>query len=200
MKISNKTAKKSSPKITISKTNLKQENWWKQVKTSFATASFVLALVGTFLSFTIIGTIIWIPIMILAIIFWIIALIKKHHNKWMSIVWIIISWFILLALTFIAFWIKNTFAEPIIEVSKEIQAIMEDDTEVKSLMENPGFQIFVQSKLQDSIKENQTELQKSFQEWNIDLTEIIIKTFKLFPTNILEAKEEWKTLHSNNSQ
>ena len=119
----------------------------KNQKKWLAVTSFVLSLVWLLLSITIVWAIIWIPIIILWLIFGFIALAKKQ-KKWLAIAWTIISWLALLITSIFAFFFIRHYDEIVWPIT-EIAQMMKEDPELAVLMTNEQFAEEFQSKFQE---------------------------------------------------
>jgi len=110
-------------------------------KSWLSTTSLVLSIVWAVLSLTIVGAILWIPASIVALIFGIIALVKKQ-KRWTALAGVIISWFVTLVtiviLTVGIVFLRNN-ADTILNPIMEFSEMMENDPEFAALMENPEF-------------------------------------------------------------
>lgn len=162
-------------------------------KSGLSTTSLVLAIVWLALCITVIGAIIWIPLAILALIFGIIALVKKQ-KKGTAIAGVIIWWLVTLIglglAIFGTIFVKNN-ADVLMDPIMEMSEMMKADPELEELMENPAFQAEFQYLLQQRITEKFGGM-KDAEGWE-ESKEYIPEIFAEMKSIMLELKEKYKT-------
>lgn len=113
----------------------------KNQKDWLSITSLVLSIVWALLCLSIIWAFIWLPAVVLWLIFGIIALVKKQ-KKWMAIAGLIISGLVITVFTIIiSVWViflrKN--ADVLVEPIKEFSQIIKEDPELAELMNKQEF-------------------------------------------------------------
>ena len=113
----------------------------KEKKDWLSITSLVLSIVWALLCLSIIWAFIWLPAVILWLIFGIIALVKKQ-KKWMAIAGVIISSLVIVvSIIVISIWVmffrKN--ADVLIDPIKEFSQIIKEDPELAELMNKKEF-------------------------------------------------------------
>ena len=162
-------------------------------KSGLSTTSLVLAIVWFVLCITLIGAIIWIPLAIAALIFGIIALVKKQ-KKWMAIAGVIIWGLVTLVWIGLAIFgtifVRNN-ADVLLDPIMQMSEMIDEDPELEALMENPAFQAEFQYLFQQRMEEKFGDMEDV--EWWEESKEYIPQIFDEMQTLILELKEKYKT-------
>lgn len=125
-----------------------------------AIASMVCAIVGWLFTLTIIGAILWIPLMIIAFVLWVIVVVDKKAWKWMAIVGIVIpviAWIVTLIGGYFIGRVVQDLALPIEEFAQELDQMIENDPELATLMEDEEFEKQVAELTEEKIKELMTD-------------------------------------------
>jgi len=111
-------------------------------KTWLSITSFVLSLVWLLLALTIIGALLWVPLALAGLVFGIIALVKKQ-KKWLAIAGVVIWGLVtLITATILIVWtifLRNN-SEIIVDPIMEIAEMLENDTELATMMNDPIIQ------------------------------------------------------------
>ena len=161
----------------------------KNQKKWLAVTSFVLSLVWLLLSITIVWAIIWIPIIILWLIFGIIALAKKQ-KKWLAIAWTIISWLALLITSIFAFFFIRHYDEIVWPIT-EIAQMMKEDPELAVLMTNEQFAEEFQSRFQTVLIQKFGAANDGLSTWE-NLESLAVPTIMEEMKNVLyQLKDEY---------
>ncbi len=113
----------------------------KDQKDWLSITSLVLSIIWAVLCLTIIGAILWIPLAVVALIFGIIALVKKQRKS-IAITGIIISSLIILisiitVIIWVMFFKRN--ADVLVEPIKEFSQIIKENPELTELMNKKDF-------------------------------------------------------------
>jgi len=113
----------------------------KEQKDWLSIASLVLSIIWAILCLTVIGAILGVPLAIVALIFGIIALVKKQ-KKWMAIAGVIISGLIIvISIVVISIWVVffKRNADVLMGPIKEFSQMIEQNPELTELMNKQEF-------------------------------------------------------------
>jgi len=154
----------------------------------FATAGWWLII-----SLTGIGAFIGIPAIIVWLVLAIVALIKKQKYKGLSIAAIAIAILSVVWLWIFAGKIKQ-FAGPMIQSAQEIQTMVDNDPELKALMEDKAFEKAFQENLERRMDNRKTMLEESIKAewWDINLDTLSTEMWKIISEETKAAIEETK--------
>ncbi|HRX63790.1 MAG TPA: DUF4190 domain-containing protein [Candidatus Absconditabacterales bacterium] len=163
----------------------------KEQKSGLSVASLVISIVALVLCITIIGAVLGVPLAIVALIFGIIALVKKQ-NKGMAIAGTIISGLVILVTILLAifgtiFIKKNADVfNPIVEFGQ----MMEADEELTELMKNPEFQSEFEYLMETRMVEKYENVEEI--EGREQAKQEIPGIFEEMEQIVLELKEKYK--------
>ena len=161
----------------------------KNQKKWLAVTSFVLSLVWLLLSLTMVWAIIRVPLAILWLIFWIVALVKKQ-KKWLAVTWVVISWLILLITSILAIFVVRNYDEIVVPV-KEIAQMMKEDPELAVLMTNEQFAEEFQSRFQTVLIQKFGAANDGLSTWE-NLESLAVPTIMEEMKNVLyQLKDEY---------
>jgi len=164
----------------------------KEQKSWLSVASLILGIVWLVLCVTVIGAPVGIPVAILALIFGIIALVKKQ-KKGMAVAGVIISWLVVLAsvatIIVSTIFIKNN-SDVLIDPIMWFSEMMENDPELEELMENPEFRAEFEYLFEMKIIENFGEEENVENRWEAKTK--IPMIFEEMESVLLELKEKYK--------
>ena len=162
-------------------------------KSGLSTTSLVLAIVWLVLCITVIGALIWIPLAILALIFGIIALVKKQKKGTAIagvVIWGLVTLIWLALAIFGTIFVKNN-ADVLMDPIMHMAEMVEADPELEELMENPTFQAEFQYLFQQRITEKFGDME-DVEGWE-ESKQYIPQIFAEMEIVILELKEKYKT-------